>query len=173
MPVARVLACTLCYCSGCSVPTSLSLSLLPLTSLANVHRSHTHTHTHTHMHTQKFLLIPVRVLLCYRVILWRINSTDRASIYGSMAPTTSAHGDPFLSSPSLPRRAYRSLGQAAVTDLVAFMYRESNKMHGDGMFVDGTGRQWKGKFYNGQGPGLHTLPANNTPQKNVSPEPSQ
>jgi hypothetical protein len=31
-------------------------------------------------------------------------------------------------------------------------------MHGDGAFVDTSGREWKGKFYNGQGPGLHTLP---------------
>jgi hypothetical protein len=50
--------------------------------------------------------------------------------------------------------------------------RENNKMHGDGMFVDSTGRQWKGKFYNGQGPGLHTLPANKRPSKSVSPEAS-
>jgi|LauGreDrversion2_3_1035106.scaffolds.fasta_scaffold313816_1 hypothetical protein len=50
--------------------------------------------------------------------------------------------------------------------------RENNKMHGDGMFVDSTGRQWKGKFYNGQGPGLHTLPANKPPSKSVSPEAS-
>eukprot|EP00286_Rhodomonas_abbreviata_P015758 CAMPEP_0181340288 /NCGR_PEP_ID=MMETSP1101-20121128/29756_1 /TAXON_ID=46948 /ORGANISM="Rhodomonas abbreviata, Strain Caron Lab Isolate" /LENGTH=159 /DNA_ID=CAMNT_0023451407 /DNA_START=13 /DNA_END=492 /DNA_ORIENTATION=- len=35
---------------------------------------------------------------------------------------------------------------------------ESNKMHGEGMFVDTEGRQWKGRFFNGQGPGLHTLP---------------
>jgi len=35
---------------------------------------------------------------------------------------------------------------------------QDNKMHGDGAFVDTSGREWKGKFYNGQGPGLHTLP---------------
>jgi hypothetical protein len=31
-------------------------------------------------------------------------------------------------------------------------------MHGKGSFVDVDGREWKGEFYNGQGPGLHTLP---------------
>lgn len=47
-------------------------------------------------------------------------------------------------------------------------------MHGDGVFVDATGRQWKGKFFNGQGPGLHTLPANTPPgSKSVTPEASQ
>ncbi|KAJ1493957.1 hypothetical protein T484DRAFT_1928414 [Baffinella frigidus] len=33
-----------------------------------------------------------------------------------------------------------------------------NRMHGAGCFVDPEGREWKGEFYNGQGPGLHTLP---------------
>jgi len=32
------------------------------------------------------------------------------------------------------------------------------RMHGAGCFVDPEGREWKGEFYNGQGPGLHTLP---------------
>jgi hypothetical protein len=49
--------------------------------------------------------------------------------------------------------------------------REGNKMHGDGMFVDSVGRQWKGKFYNGQGPGLHTLPANDAPETDLNKTP--
>ena len=35
---------------------------------------------------------------------------------------------------------------------------DTTRMHGQGTFVDDTGREWKGKFFNGQGPGLHTLP---------------
>uniref|UniRef100_A0A6U4VGE9 MORN repeat-containing protein 5 n=2 Tax=Hemiselmis andersenii TaxID=464988 RepID=A0A6U4VGE9_HEMAN len=40
---------------------------------------------------------------------------------------------------------------------------ENNQMHGDGTFVDASAREWKGKFYNGQGPGLHTLPIGEEP----------
>jgi len=32
-----------------------------------------------------------------------------------------------------------------------------NKMHGDGVFTDKSGREWKGKFYNGSGPGLISM----------------
>jgi len=45
-------------------------------------------------------------------------------------------------------------------------------MHGDGTFVDESGRQWKGRFYNGQGPGLHTLPANKAPAQADPPLPA-
>ena len=34
---------------------------------------------------------------------------------------------------------------------------EGRRMHGAGTFTDMEGRHWKGQFYNGQGPGLHTL----------------
>ena len=37
-------------------------------------------------------------------------------------------------------------------------------MHGEGIFVDTEGREWKGKFYNGQGPGLHTLHVGKPPE---------
>ena len=55
--------------------------------------------------------------------------------------------------------------------LTVNVIREGNKMHGDGMFVDSVGRQWKGKFYNGQGPGLHTLPANDAPETDLNKTP--
>mmetsp|Transcript_40329 Transcript_40329/g.72075 ORF Transcript_40329/g.72075 Transcript_40329/m.72075 type:complete len:150 (-) Transcript_40329:1253-1702(-) len=33
-----------------------------------------------------------------------------------------------------------------------------NKMHGDGTYRDVTGREWRGRFYNGRGPGLSQQP---------------
>ena len=33
-----------------------------------------------------------------------------------------------------------------------------NKMHGDGTYRDINGREWRGRFYNGRGPGLSQEP---------------